>query len=61
MLQKHPDQSKWTSLLRDAGKGLLQFFSTDMTDTKWGHRVMDQIFREGKFDDHAHGHGHPRR
>jgi hypothetical protein len=35
-------------LLR-TGNGLLELFRYDMTDTKWGHRVMNQVFREGKF------------
>jgi len=31
------------------GRCLVDLFRTDMTQTKWGHRVIRQIFREGKF------------
>jgi hypothetical protein len=43
----------WTESLGNfllrAGNTVLDLFRTDMTQSKWGHRVMDQIFREGKF------------
>lgn len=43
----------WTEslgkFLARAGRGIFDLFRLDMTETKWGHRVMDQIFREGKF------------
>ena len=46
----------WTEtlghFLKRVGSKVLDFFRLDMTETKWGHRVMDQIFREGKFSDH---------
>lgn len=35
-------------LLRSAS-GLRSLFVYDMTDTKWGQRVLKQIYREGKF------------
>lgn len=43
----------WTESLGSSfvrlGHGLLSLFRTDLTDSKWGQRVMNQIFREGKF------------
>lgn len=54
MLQNAP----WTHLL---GKGLSRtghwlraVLAQDLSDSKWGHRVMDQIFREGKFSRPEH-------
>jgi hypothetical protein len=52
MLHHHQWASSLAKLLRRAGSKVLDFFRVDMTETKWGHRVMDQIFREGKFEPH---------
>lgn len=35
--------------LSRTGKATVRFLDLDLTESKWGHRVMDQIFREGKF------------
>ncbi|NDV63310.1 hypothetical protein G0Q06_12665 [Puniceicoccales bacterium CK1056] len=43
----------WTAsvgrFLSRTGKATVAFLDLDLTETKWGHRVLDQIFREGKF------------
>jgi hypothetical protein len=44
-------------LLR-AGNAVLDLLRLDMTESKWGHRVMDQIFREGKFAPHSTDKAH---
>ena len=49
MLHHHTWAESLAIFLKRAGEKVLDFFRVDMTDTKWGHRVMDQIFREGKF------------
>ena len=46
-------EHKWTESLgefaRQAGHKLPDLLRSDITETKYGHRVLDQIFREGKF------------
>ena len=49
MLHHHTWTESLAIFLKRAGEKVLDFFRVDMTETKWGHRVMDQIFREGKF------------
>jgi hypothetical protein len=57
----------WTgslgNLLKRISEKALNLFRADITETKWGHRVMDQIFREGRFapgDSHEPGNGGPK-
>jgi hypothetical protein len=54
MLQK----TKWTTVLGKSfnrvGHWLGSVLMQDLSDSKWGHRVMDQIFREGKFSPPNH-------
>jgi len=55
MLHHHTWTESLGKFLKRAGDQVLDFFRLDITETKWGHRVMDQIFREGKFStDQAH-------
>ena len=35
-------------------KATMRWLALDVTETKWGHRVMDQVFREGKFHPGPH-------
>ena len=49
MLHHHTWTKSVAIFLKRAGEKVLDIFRLDMTETKWGHRVMDQIFREGKF------------
>ena len=49
----------WTETLGKfvtrAGAIAWDFLRTDLMETKFGHRVIDQIFREGKFAPNKHG------
>ncbi len=49
MLHHHTWTQSLAIFCKRAGEAVLNLFRLDMTETKWGHRVMDQIFREGKF------------
>ena len=49
MLHHHTWTESLGIFLKRTGEKVLDIFRLDMTETKWGHRVMDQIFREGKF------------
>ena len=31
------------------GETVLDYLQCDLTETRYGHRILDQIFREGKF------------
>lgn len=37
------------SILGSMVHGVVALFRRDLWDSKWGHRVMDQVFREGRF------------
>lgn len=50
MLQTKPDSPRLYGLARGLRYGLRSLLHCDLSESKWGHRVMDQIFREGKFD-----------
>lgn len=52
MIHTHQWTTTLGKFLKQAGVRVLDFFRVDITETKWGHRVMDQIFREGKFEPH---------
>jgi len=45
---------KTTTKMKRMGASFFEFlknlFLSDMSQSKWGRRVMDQIFREGKFE-----------
>jgi hypothetical protein len=36
-------------ITRRIGDKVLDILQTDLTETNYGHRILDQIFREGKF------------
>ncbi len=52
MLQNNTWTETLGKFLLRSGSGLLSLFVYDMTDTKWGQRVLKQIYREGKFTPH---------
>lgn len=54
MLQNESWSLSLGRFLARAGTAVLSFLRIDMIETKWGRRVMDQIFREGKFSDEEH-------
>jgi hypothetical protein len=49
MIHTHEWAESIGRFLSRTGKATVAFLDMDLTETKWGHRVMDQIFREGKF------------
>ena len=52
MIHHHTWTESLGKILKRTGEKVLDLFRLDMTESKWGHRVMDQIFREGKFSPH---------
>jgi hypothetical protein len=49
MMHQHTWTESLGNLLKKTGKGVWKFLRTDLTETRYGHRILDQIFREGKF------------
>lgn len=47
-------------MARGLSNGLRSLLACDLTESKWGHRVMDQIFREGRFAPERQNHQHAR-
>lgn len=63
MMHQHTWTESVGNLLRKTGKGIWKILRTDLTETRYGHRIQDQIFREGKFapkkqDGHHNGPAH---
>ena len=45
-LTKKKSISRFT---RRMGETVMDYLHCDLTETRYGHRILDQIFREGKF------------
>ncbi|MGA1204319.1 MAG: hypothetical protein ACO3ZW_00705 [Opitutales bacterium] len=49
MKHHHTWTESLTNFAKRAGEKLPDLLRSDLTETRYGHRILDQIFREGKF------------
>ena len=48
-MHHHSKKESIGRFTRRMGETILDYLHCDLTETRYGHRVLDQIFREGKF------------
>jgi len=48
-MNRHSSTGSIGRVTRRIGGKVWEILQTDLTETNYGHRILDQIFREGKF------------